>query len=68
MPCILKVRIEGKVSSRAFYSVLGVNNQGRKEILGLYLSENEGSRFWLSVLNDLRARGVEDILIASIDG
>ena len=63
-----KVRIEGKVSSRAFYSVLGVNNQGRKEILGLYLSENEGSRFWLSVLNDLRARGVEDILIASIDG
>lgn len=63
-----KVRIEGKVSSRAFYSVLGVNNQGRKEILGLYLSENEGSRFWLAVLNDLRARGVEDILIASIDG
>lgn len=63
-----KVRIEGKVSSRAFYSVLGVNNQGRKEILGLYFSENEGSRFWLAVLNDLRARGVEDILIASIDG
>lgn len=63
-----KVRSEGKVSSRAFYSVLGVNNQGRKEILGLYLSENEGSRFWLNVLNDLRARGVEDILIASIDG
>lgn len=63
-----KVRIEGKVSSRAFYSVLGVNNQGRKEILGLYLSENEGSRFWLNVLNDLHARGVEDILIASIDG
>ncbi len=63
-----KVRIEGKISSRAFYSVLGINNQGRKEILGLYLSENEGSRFWLNVLNDLRARGVEDILIASIDG
>jgi putative transposase len=63
-----KVRIEGKVSSRAFYSVLGINNQGRKEILGLYLSENEGSRFWLNVLNDLSARGVEDILIASIDG
>lgn len=63
-----KVRIEGKVSSRAFYSVLGVTNQGRKEILGLYLSEKEGSRFWLTVLNDLRARGVEDILMASIDG
>ncbi len=68
-----KVRVEGKVVSKAFYSVLGfllvgINNSGRKEILGLYLSENEGARFWLGVLNDLRARGVEDILIASIDG
>lgn len=63
-----KVRIEGKVVSKAFYSVLGINNSGRKEILGLYLSENEGARFWLGVLNDLRSRGVEDILIASIDG
>jgi transposase-like protein len=63
-----KVRVEGKVTSKAFYSVLGVDNTGRKEILGLYLSENEGAHFWLSVLNDLRARGVQDILIASIDG
>src|SRR5436190_3902058 len=63
-----KMRVEGKVTSKAFYSVLGINNSGCKEILGLYLSENEGARFWLSVLNDLRARGVEDILIASIDG
>jgi putative transposase len=63
-----KVRVEGKVTSKAFYSVLGINNSGCKEILGLYLSENEGARFWLGVLNDLRARGVEDILIASIDG
>ena len=63
-----KVRVEGKVVSKAFYSVLGINNSGRKEILGLYLSENEGARFWLGVLNDLQARGVEDILIASIDG
>ena len=63
-----KVREEGKVISKAFYSVLGVNKEGRKDILGMYLSENEGARFWLGVLNDLRARGVEDILIASIDG
>lgn len=63
-----KVREEGKVISKAFYSVLGVNQEGRKDILGMYLSESEGARFWLGVLNDLRARGVEDILIASIDG
>ena len=61
-----KVREEGKVTSKAFYSVLGINTDGRKDILGLYLSENEGAHFWLSVLNDLRARGLEDILIASI--
>ncbi len=63
-----KIRDEGKVNSKAFYSVLGVNQDGRKDILGMYLSEHEGAHFWLSVLNDLRARGVEDILIASIDG
>jgi putative transposase len=63
-----KVRVEGKVTSKAFYSVLAVNTEGRKDILGMYLSENEGAHFWLGVLNDLRARGVEDILIASIDG
>jgi putative transposase len=63
-----KVREEGKVTSKAFYSILGVNKEGVKDILGMYLSENEGAHFWLSVLNDLRARGLEDILIASIDG
>ncbi|MGE3920610.1 MAG: IS256 family transposase, partial [Gammaproteobacteria bacterium] len=63
-----KIREEGKVVSKAFYSVLAVKQDGCKDILGLYLSESEGAHFWLSVLNDLRARGVEDILIASIDG
>jgi transposase-like protein len=63
-----KIREEGKVVSKAIYSILGVTRQGRKEIIGIYLSESEGSRFWLGVLNDLRARGIEDILIASIDG
>jgi putative transposase len=63
-----KIREEGKVVSKAFYTVLGVKKDGCKDILGLYISESEGSYFWLGVLNDLRARGIEDILIASIDG
>lgn len=63
-----KVREDGKVKNKAFYSVLGIDTSGIKDILGMYLSENEGAHFWLSVLNDLRARGVEDILIASVDG
>jgi putative transposase len=63
-----KVREEGKVRSKAFYSILGLGIDGRKDILGMYFSENEGAHFWLGVLNDIRARGVEDILIASIDG
>jgi len=63
-----KVREEGKVVSKAIYSILGVTPEGCKDILGIYLSESEGSHFWLGVLNDLRARGIEDILIASIDG
>jgi putative transposase len=63
-----KVREEGKVVSKAIYSVLGVNAEGCKEILGIYLSDSEGARFWLDVLNDLHRRGIQDILIASVDG
>jgi len=63
-----KVREEGTYISKAFYTVLGVNLEGKKEILGLYLGESEGAKFWLQVLTDLQNRGVEDILIASIDG
>jgi transposase-like protein len=63
-----KVREEGHYISKAFYTVLGVNLQGKKEILGLYLNESEGAKFWLQVLTDLQNRGVEDILIASVDG
>lgn len=63
-----KVRTNGSVETRAVYNILGVNIEGRKEVLGLYTSENEGARFWLSVLTDLKARGVEDMLIACIDG
>lgn len=63
-----KVREEGRYISKAFYTVLGVNLEGKKEVLGLYLNDSEGSRFWMQVLTDLQNRGVKDILIASVDG
>ena len=58
---------EGKVVTRCLYNILGINTDGHKEVLGCYVSESEGARFWLSVLTDLQARGVKDILIACID-
>ncbi|MGN6264485.1 MAG: IS256 family transposase [Ginsengibacter sp.] len=62
-----KVKQEGRVQSRCVYNILGITTEGRKEILGMYVSENEGANFWLSVLTDLQTRGVKDILIACID-
>jgi putative transposase len=62
-----KVREDGKVVHKALYNILGINKEGRKEILGLYVSESEGANFWLQVLTDLNNRGVKDVLIASID-
>lgn len=63
-----KIRENGKVISKAVYTILGVNIEGRKEVLGLYISENEGANFWLQVLTDLSNRGISDILIACVDG
>lgn len=62
-----KVKEEGKITTRCVYNVLGVNKEGGKELLGMYISESEGANFWLSVLTDLQNRGVKDILIACID-
>lgn len=62
-----KVKDEGRIVPRAVYHILGINAEGRKDLLGMYVSESEGANFWLGVLSDLRTRGVEDILIASID-
>lgn len=62
-----KVKDEGRIVPRAVYHILGINTEGRKDLLGMYVSESEGSNFWLGVLSDLRTRGVDDILIASID-
>ncbi len=50
------------------YNILGIDQNGKKEVLGFYLAESEGANFWLGVLNDLKERGVEDILIACVDG
>lgn len=64
----LKVREEGTVVSKAAYIAIGTNLDGKKDVLGIWLGASEGSKYWLGVLNGLKVRGVEDILIASIDG
>lgn len=62
-----KVREEGRVITKAMYTVLAIIREGKKELLGLYISDSEGATFWLSVLTELKNRGLEDILIACID-
>jgi len=63
-----KVKEDGRYVSKAIYTLLGLNLKGEKEILGLYLSDSEGASHWLTVLTELQNRGVEDILIACVDG
>ncbi len=65
---VLKIRQDKTVINKAIYLALGVNLEGQKELLGMWLSENEGAKFWLSVLTELQNRGVKDILIACADG
>ena len=64
----IKVRDEGVVRNKAVPIALGVRADGSKEILGLWLEQNEGAKFWLRVMNELRNRGVEDVLLAVVDG
>jgi len=64
----IKVKEEGFIRQKCAYCVLGVDCDGHKDILGIYLSETEGAKFWLQVLTDLKNRGIKDIIIASIDG
>ena len=69
MDCIVvKVRDNQRVINKAIFVALGINLSGNKELLGLWMAENEGAKFWLSVLTELKNRGVEDILIACVDG
>lgn len=63
-----KVRRDGRVGPCAVHTVLALGLDGRKEVLGLYVGRSEGARLWLGVLTDLRQRGVEDVLVASVDG
>ena len=62
-----KVRQDNAIKTKAVYCLIGLNREGVKDLLGMYIGENESARFWLSVLNDIHRRGVNDILIASID-
>lgn len=63
-----KVRSDGKVVNKAAYIIIGVNIDGIKDVLGIWIGENESAKYWLSVLTDLKNRGVKDIFIAAIDG
>ena len=62
------VRSDGHVVKKAVYIAIDINLEGRKEVLGMWLGENESAKFWLSVMNEMKNRGVEDILIACVDG
>jgi putative transposase len=65
---VAKVRHEGRVINKAVHMALGVNLEGKKELLGLWMTQNESSKFWLSVMTELHNRGVKDIFIACVDG
>lgn len=64
----LKIRDEGTVKNKAVYLALGIRADGRKEVLGLWIEQTEGAKFWLKVFNELKNRGLQDILIAVVDG
>ncbi len=64
----LKIRDEGTVRNKAVYLALGIDATGRKDVLGLWIEQTEGAKFWLKVFNDIKQRGVVDILIAVVDG
>jgi transposase-like protein len=64
----LKIRDEGTVENKAVYLALGVRADGKKEVLGLWIEQTEGAKFWLKVFNELKNRGLDDVLIAVVDG
>lgn len=73
MECITKCdrtadAVDGKVVTRVLYSVIGLDLQEKKDVLGIYLSESEGAKFWLTIINDLKQRCIEDVLFACVDG
>ena len=65
---VIKIRQDKQVINKSIYLALGINIEGHKELLGLWISENEGVKFWLGVLTELQNRSVEDFLICCVDG
>jgi transposase-like protein len=65
---VVKIRQDKRVINKSIFLALGINTDGQKELMGMWIAENEGAKFWLSVLTELNQRGVEDILIACVDG
>jgi len=63
-----KIKDEGRIVNKAAYVVLGINIEGYKDVLGIWIGESESSKFWLGVLNDLKTRGVEEVLLFCVDG
>jgi putative transposase len=64
----VKIRSEGRVTNKSIYLAIGINLRGHKEVLGLWAAQNEGAKFWLGVMTELKNRGVQDIFIACVDG
>ena len=64
---LTKVRQDSRVINKSVFLALGINIEGQKELLGMWLAENEGAKFWLNVLTELKNRGLNDILIACVD-
>ena len=64
----VKIRDEGLVRNKAVYVALALNSEGEKEVLGLWIEQTEGAKFWLKVMNELKTRGINDVLIAVVDG
>jgi putative transposase len=65
---IIKIKDNGHIKNKALYLIVGINLEGQKEVLGLWIAQTEGAKFWLSIVTELKNRGVQDILIACVDG
>ncbi|MFW2125131.1 transposase, partial [Acinetobacter ursingii] len=65
---VVKVRQHSNVINKSVYLALGINMDGQKELMGMWIAQTEGAKFWLSVITELKNRGVQDILVACVDG
>jgi transposase-like protein len=65
---VIKLRQDKQVINKSIFLALGINTDGQKELMGMWIAENKGAKFWLNVLTELQSRGVKDIFIACVDG